>query len=151
MSLPKFAYFKGEIVPYDEARVGVLNHSLNYGTAAFAGLRAYWNDELDELFLFRAPDHFRRFLNSAKLLCMDFDHDHESLMKITIALLQEEGYRCDVYIRPLAYKADEMIGVKLHDLENELSIVSLPFDKYVSNDTNAHVTFSSWRRISKKL
>jgi len=151
MSLPKFAYFKGGIVPYDEARVGVLNHSLNYGTAVFGGLRAYWNDELDELFLFRPADHYRRFLNSARLLCMDFDHDHNNLIRITIELLQKEGYRCDVYIRPLAYKADEMIGVKLHGLQDALSIVSLPFDKYVSNDTNAHVTFSSWRRIEDNV
>ena len=151
MSLPKFAYFKGGIVPYDEARVGVLNHSLNYGTAAFAGLRAYWNDELEELFIFRAADHYKRFLNSAKLLCMDLDHDHESLIVVTKKLLQKEGYRCDVYIRPLAYKADEMIGVKLHGLEDAISIVSIPFDKYVSNDTNAHVTFSSWRRIEDNV
>ena len=48
MTLPNYAYFKGEIVPYKRAKVGVLNHSLNYGTAAFGGLRAYWNNQDEE-------------------------------------------------------------------------------------------------------
>jgi branched-chain amino acid aminotransferase len=66
---------------------------------------------------------------------------------LTVDLLRLDGHKRDVYIRPLAYKADEIIGVKLHDLTDELSIVAIPFDRYVTNDTNAHVTFSSWRRV----
>jgi branched-chain amino acid aminotransferase len=151
MTLPNYAFFKGSIVPYEQAKVGVLNHSLNYGTAAFAGIRAYWNSNNEELYLFRPEDHFKRFLNSTTLLCMQLDHTPESLIQATIELLKREGYRCDVYVRPLAYMADEVIGVKLHDLENEISIVSIPFDRYVSNDTNAHVTFSSWRRIEDNV
>jgi hypothetical protein len=54
VSLPKNAYFKGKIVPYSEAKIGVLTHALNYGTAAFGGLRAYWNGEEEQLFIFRA-------------------------------------------------------------------------------------------------
>ena len=61
--LPNFAFFKGKIVPYSEAKVGVLNNSLNYGTAVFGGIRAYWNEVKQQLFLFRPQDHFRRFLN----------------------------------------------------------------------------------------
>lgn len=151
MTLPNYAFFRGSIVPYEQAKVGVLNHSLNYGTAAFAGIRAYWNSDHEELYLFRPEDHYRRFLNSTKLLCMQFDHTPESLIQVTIELLKREGHCCDVYIRPLAYMVDEIIGVKLHDLENEISIISIPFDRYVSNDTNAHVTFSSWRRVEDNV
>ena len=151
MELPNYAYFRGQIVPYAEAKVGVLTHALNYGTAAFAGMRGYWNPDQEQLYLFRPLDHFRRFLNSAKLLMMAFDHTPQSLTRVTIDLLRSENYRRDVYIRPLAYKADEIIGVKLHGLRDELSIVSVPFDRYVSNDTNAHVTFSAWRRIDDNM
>lgn len=151
MALPKNAYFLGKIVPYSEAKVGILTHALNYGTAAFAGVRAYWNDESKQLYIFRPLDHFHRFLNSAKLLCMEFNDTPESLTQITIELLQEDGHQRDVYIRPLAYKADEIIGVKLHDLTDEISIVALPFDRYVANDTNAHVTFSAWRRVDDNV
>jgi branched-chain amino acid aminotransferase len=151
MDLPNYAYFQGKIVPYSEAKVGVLTHALNYGTAAFGGVRSYWNEDEDQLFLFRPLDHYHRFLNSAKLLCMEFEHTPESLTQATIDLLQTENYHCDVYIRPLAYKADEIIGVRLHDLQDEISIVALPFERYVARDTSAHVTFSSWRRVDDNM
>src|SRR4030066_421837 len=57
VALPKHAYFQGKIVPYSKAKVGVLTHALNYGTAAFGGVRAYWHEEDPQLFIFRAPDH----------------------------------------------------------------------------------------------
>ena len=147
MDLPINAYFKGSIVPYSQAKIGVLSHALNYGTAVFAGMRGYWNNEEKQLFLFRPYDHFRRFLNSAKIMHMEFDLNPESLTRITLALLRTDGYTRDVYIRPLAYKSDEIVGVKLHGLHDEISIVAVPFDRYVTKDTDAHVTFSSWRRV----
>jgi branched-chain amino acid aminotransferase len=151
VALPKHAYFKGKIVPYSEAKVGVLTHALNYGTAAFAGVRAYWNEEDKQLYIFRAADHYRRFLNSAKLLCMQLDQTPESLTQLTVNLLRVDDYHQDIYIRPLAYKSDEIIGVKLHGLHEELSICALPFDKYLDDDTNAHVTISSWRRVDDNI
>ncbi len=149
--LPKNAYFKGKIVPYSEAKIGVLTHALNYGTAAFGGLRAYWNEQDNQLYIFRAIDHYRRFLNSAKMLCMQLDQTPESLTQLTVDLLRVDDYHEDIYIRPLAYKSDEVIGVKLHGLHEELSICALPFDKYLADDTNAHVTISSWRRVDDNI
>jgi len=151
MDLPQYAYFKGEIVPYAEAKVGVLTHALNYGTGVFGGVRAYKNDDNGKLYLFRPYDHYRRFLNSCKMMLMDFDETPESLTQITIDLVKKSGFTEDVYIRPLAYKSSEMIGVKLHDVDAEFSIVALPFGKYVANDTNAHVTISSWRRLDDNV
>lgn len=151
MNLPNYAFFKGKIVPYADAKVGVMNHSLNYGTAVFGGVRGYWNEQEEELFVFRPQDHFRRFLNSMKMMVMDCPYSEEDLIQLTIELVQKEGYRQDVYIRPLAYKADEIIGVKLHDLQTELTLFSVPFDRYVSNDTGAHVTVSSWRRLDDNM
>jgi branched-chain amino acid aminotransferase len=151
MVLPNYAFFGGKIVPYSEAKIGVLTHALNYGTAAFGGVRAYWNTKDQQLYLFRPLDHYQRFLNSAKLLLMDFEYSPADLTQFTIDLLQTEGYQCNVYIRPLGYKSDEIIGVRLHGLHNELSIVAIPFERYIENDTNAHVTFSSWRRIDDNV
>ncbi len=151
MVLPRNAFFQGKIVPYAEAKVGVLTHAFNYGTAAFAGIRAYWNAEAGQLYLFRPLDHYRRFLNSARLLCMELEQTPESLTQITVELLRKDGYREDIYIRPLAYKADEVIGVKLHGLHDEISIVAVPFDLYLKNDTDAHATISSWRRVDDNV
>ena len=146
-TLPKYAFFKGKIVPYSEAKVGVLNHSLNYGTGCFGGIRGYWNEEEEQLLVFRPYDHYRRFLHSTKLMWMDLGYSEEELVQTTLELVRREGFRQDCYIRPLAYKSDEMIGVKLNDLTDELSIVSFPFGRYVENEEGAHATISSWRRV----
>jgi len=144
--LPKYAYFRGRVVPYSEAKVGVMTHAFNYGTGCFGGMRGYWNSDEEQLFLFRPHDHFHRFLNSARLLCMDLGLTSEEMLDISLEVLRAEGYREDCYVRPLAYKADEIIGVRLNDLEDEFTLFAMPFTRYVENDEGAHVTFSSWRR-----
>jgi branched-chain amino acid aminotransferase len=147
VNLPKYAYFQGQIVPYSEAKVGVLTHAFNYGTAVFGGIRAYWNDAEQQLFIFRPQDHYQRLLNSARLLHMTVPHTPESLTQLTVELLRMEAYRRNIYIRPLVYKADEVIGVKLHGLRDELTIIAIPFDKYMRDDTDVQVTISNWRRV----
>lgn len=149
--MEQHAFFEGKIVPFGEAKVSIAAHGLNYGTAAFGGLRAYWNDEEEKLFIFRPLDHYRRFLNSSKILCMEFPHTPESLTQITTELLKADGWRQDIYIRPLAYKADSGIGVRLHDLRDEISIFALPFGAYGKNEDGAHVTISSWRRVDDNI
>mgnify|MGYP006288978497 CR=1 FL=1 len=151
MELPRYAFFEGKIVPFQNAKISILTHALNYGTGAFGGLRGYWNPEHQQLYLFRPGDHYRRLLNSARLLLMNFDYQPEDLTRITHELLREEGFQRDVYIRPLVYKSDAGIGVRLHDLQEELAITAVPFDRYVNRDTDAHVTISSWRRIDDNV
>jgi branched-chain amino acid aminotransferase len=146
VTLPNFAYFQGKIVPYSEAKVGVMTHALNYGTGAFAGVRAYWNSEEEQLFIFRPIDHFKRFRDSAKLICSDIKLSPEELRDITLDLLRAENRHEDTYIRPLVYKSEEVIGVRMHDLETDVTIFSIPFTRYIERDEGAHVTFSSWRR-----
>jgi branched-chain amino acid aminotransferase len=147
VDLPRHAFFQGKIVPYADAKVGVATHALNYGTAVFGGMRGYWNEKKKKLFVFRPLDHYRRFLNSCRMMCMEFDQTPESLTDLTVELLRLDAYQRNVYIRPLAYKATEGIGVRLHDLKDDLTIFALPFEQYIKNDTAAHVTISSWRRI----
>jgi branched-chain amino acid aminotransferase len=145
------AYFEGKIVPFDDAKISIATHGLNYGTAAFGGLRGYWNEEHKQLFIFRPLDHYRRLLSSAKMLCMELPHTPESLIQITLDLLRADNWQQDVYIRPLCYKADAGIGVRLHDLRDEVSIFALPFGAYIKNQDGAHVTVSSWRRIDDNV
>jgi branched-chain amino acid aminotransferase len=145
--MTKYAFFQGQIVPIAQAKISVMTHALHYGTACFGGLRGYWNDDEEQLFVFRILDHYRRFLNSAKLLRIALPYSADELAEITLNLLRREGWREDVYIRPLAYKADEKIGVRLHDLTGDMTIFSLPFGRYIENEQGAHVTFSSWRRV----
>jgi branched-chain amino acid aminotransferase len=129
MALPRHAFFHGRVVPYEEAKVGVLTHALNYGTGVFAGLRAYWNAEEQELFVFRPHEHFERFLESARLLDMTLPYTAESLTEALIELLRAGLHREDCYARPLAFYADESIGVRLHNLTPEVSMVAMPYGR----------------------
>ncbi len=146
--LPNYAFFKGAIVPFSEAKISVMTHALNYGTGCFEGIRAYWNEDEGQLLIFRQRDHYERLLHSMHLLFMETPYSADDLCGITVELLRHEGYRQDTYIRPIAFKADEIIGVRLHGLHDELAIFAVPFGLYVENDEGAHATFSSWRRIS---
>lgn len=151
MVLPKFVFFEGQIVPFEQAKVSVATHAFNYGTAVFGGIRGYWNNEKKKLFLFRPYDHYRRLLHSGRMMHMHIPYDEEALIQLTLDLVRKEGWQEDIYIRPLIYKADLGIGVRLHDLRDELTIFSMPFRQYLKNATSAHVTVSSWRRIDDNV
>lgn len=144
--MPKFAYFEGQFVPIHEAKVSIMTHALNYGTGVFEGIRAYWNAREEQLFVVRLVDHYRRMLQSTKLLRMELGLTADQMSDLTVELLRREGYREDVYIRPLAYKANEIIGVRLHNLRDAFAIFSVPFGKYIEQQEGAKVCFSSWRR-----
>ncbi len=144
---PKYAFFKGKVVPIDEAKVSVVTHSFNYGTGVFAGLRGYWNEEREQLYLFRPYDHFTRFMNSAKIIMISVPYTVQELVDATLELLRHEQYRQDCYVRPLAYKSSEKIGVRLHELEDDVTIFSVPFGAYMSKEEDVHAHISSWRRL----
>ncbi len=142
-----FAYFKGHIVPSEQATISVKNHALNYGTAVFGGIRAYWSAEDEQLNIFRPLDHFTRLIQSASLLRMKVHQTPEDLTNILIELLRLEGYRENVYARPLVYKDMEGIGVRLHDVPDALTMWTTPMGRYIEKEEGAHVHFSAWRRV----
>ncbi|MEO1165361.1 MAG: branched-chain amino acid transaminase [Chloroflexota bacterium] len=146
--LPKYAYIRGEIVPYAQAQVGVMTHALNYGTGVFGGIRGYWNADDEQLYIFRPLDHFQRIHHSAHIMRMKVEHSPEELTDILCQLLRKENYRENVYVRPLVYKSTEMIGVRLHDIDDDITIFALPFGQYVANEKGLHVCFSAWQRVS---
>lgn len=142
------AYFNGEIVPIEEAKVSVMTCTLNYGIGAFGGLRAYWSESRQELFGFRWHDHYTRFLNSTKLLMADLPYTVQDLVEITTELLAREGWRENCYIRPLYYQADtKTSGVRLHDMQDAVTIFAQPQGKFLSDDQPISVCVSSWRRV----
>jgi len=151
VDLTKHAFFEGRVVPLSEAKINIATHGFLYGTAVFGGMRAYWNEEKQRLFVFRPYDHFKRLLNSGRMLAMSIPYDEESLIQLTLDLLRTDNWQRDVYLRPTIYKADMGIGVRLHDLKDEFCMFVLAFEKYVKNDTDAHVTVSSWRRIDDNV
>lgn len=142
----KYAFFQGRIVPYEEAKVGVLTHGLNYGTGVFEGIRAYWNPEQEDLFLLLAREHYVRFLKNTRMVFIDVPHSADELVEITAELCRMQGFREDVYIRPLAYKSAEHIGVSMQGVPDDTAIVATPFGNYVEMDRGLSVCVSSWKR-----
>ena len=151
MDLSKHAFFEGKIVPLADAKINIATHGFLYGTAVFGGMRAYWNEEKKRLFVFRPWDHFHRLLHSARMMAMQVKYDEESLIQTTLDLLRTDNWKQDIYFRPTFYKADLGIGVRLHDIGDEFCIFVMAYEKYVQNDDNANVTFSSWRRIDDNM
>lgn len=144
----RYAFFDGDFVPISEARVSIMTHALNYGTGCFEGIRAYWNDEHQQLYIFRLPEHYQRLTKSCRILLIDLPYSVERLCALTVELLQREGFRTDTYIRPLAYKSQEGIGVRLKSVASSLAMFALPFGKYIEEEAGCKACVASWRRVS---
>lgn len=149
--MTKFAYFEGEIVPMDQAKVSISCNTLHYGTGCFGGLRGYWNDEKEQLYAFRLDQHYERLLSSSKLLLCELEYTAPQLVDITLELLAREGWRQNCYIRPLVYKDDGVFRVWLHDATDKLCIFSQEVDAYIAGDEGANVCVSSWRRVDDTM
>lgn len=143
----KWAYFEGKIVPFDQARVSVATHAFNYGTGTFEGIRAYWNEEEKQLFVFKMREHYERFLRNARFFLMEPTLTAEELGEITLTLLRKEDFRGNAYIRPIAYKSGRMIGVRLRGIPSEVTIFCTSFGRYVQNEEGASACISSWRKV----
>lgn len=144
----RYAYFKKQIVPLAEAKIGIMTHAFNYGTGCFEGIRGNWNPDKREIFLFRARDHYRRLMQSCKILMIDLPYTEDELIDLTIDVVGRCGFEEDIYVRPLAYKSSEMLGVRLHNLEDDFLIFVTPFGPYLDVDKGARCCTSSWRRVT---
>jgi branched-chain amino acid aminotransferase len=149
--LPLLCYFEGKIIPLSEAKIGILTHAMSYGTGCFEGIRAYYNEDRGQLYMFRALEHFQRLHDSTRIMMIELRHTSEELVKITGDLLRDSGIYSDAYIRPMAYKADEVIGVRLHNLRDELYVTVQPFGNYIDIDRALKVGVSSWKRVDDNM
>jgi branched-chain amino acid aminotransferase len=147
MSGDNICFFKGQYMPLSEAKIGVMTHAFNYGTGCFEGIRAYWNAEQQQLYLLFLAEHYERLHRSCRILMINLPYSVEALCETTIELLRRNGWREDVYLRPLAFKASEAIGVKLHGLEDGFTLFGVPFGNYVDTNRALRVCTSSWQRI----
>lgn len=147
----RFAYFQGKVVPLEEARVSIMTHALHYGTACFEGIRAYWNEEHQQLYVFRLREHYERMLNSCKILRITPRLTIDDLEAITLDVLRRNGDREDVYIRPLFYKSELAIGVRLHKLADDFALFAVPFGAYIDVERPIRCRVSSWRHVNDNM
>ena len=140
-------WFQGRFQPLADARISVMTHGFLYGTGIFEGIRAYWNEEQGQLYGLKLNEHFTRLVRNCKLMLMEPPGTPAELVDLTVELLRRNAWREDVYVRPTVYKSTEAIGVRLHNLENDWVLVTVPFGDYV--DTTRGITMGTvgWRRV----
>ena len=143
--MPSYAYFHKQFVPLSEAKIGIMTHSLHYGTAAFEGIRGNWNPDHQQVYLFRLKEHYERLHNGCHILKIDLPYSTDELCQITVELVERCGFKEDIYVRPMAYKSSEALGVRLHGLDSDFSIFIIPWGPYLDVD-KARCSISSWRR-----
>lgn len=142
------AYLKGEFVPLEDAKISIMTHAFLYGTACFEGIRAYWNEEKQQLYVFRLLEHFQRMKNSTKITRINLDKSAEELSEITLEVLRRSDFRGnDVYIRPVAYKSGLGVGVKLTGIENDFCCFAIAYGKYIDTSKGLNVAVSSWAHV----
>ena len=140
------AYFQGQFVPLQDARIPVMTHAFLYGTAVFEGIRAYHNTTNNDVYIFRCAEHYERLLKSCSLLTVDLHRTIPELVDITVELLRKNEFRQDVYIRPIGYKSATRIGLKLDD-ENDFVVFAVPMESYFNRQRPLNMMTSSWRRV----
>lgn len=143
--MPLYAYFQKQFVPLAEAKIGIMTHCLHYGTAIFEGIRGNWNSEQQQLYLFCLKEHYERMRDGCRVMRIELAHTIDKLCQITVELVEKCGFQEDIYIRPLAYKSSESLGVRLHDLEDDFLVFAFPWGPYLDVD-KARCCVSSWRR-----
>jgi branched-chain amino acid aminotransferase len=139
-------YFEGEFVPMRDARVSIMTHAFLYGTAVFEGIRAYWNPEQGRLYGLFLREHMERVSRSSRIMLMEPIPSVDELVGLVMETVRRNGFREDAYIRPSVYKSTRTIGVRLHHLDHDLSIVAIPFGNYIDVEHGVRLMTSSWRR-----
>ena len=146
-----YAFFQGDYVPLREAKVNVMTHALHYGTGVFEGIRGNWNEEQGVVNIFRLREHYQRLLRGCRLLMLDIPYSVDDLCSITVELVERNGHRQDIYIRPLAYKSAELVAnLKLQELASDFTLITVPFGNYLGSD-NLRCCTSSWRRVDDPM
>jgi branched-chain amino acid aminotransferase len=124
-------WFDGAMVPWREAKVHVLTHSLHYGLGVFEGVRAYETDRGTAIF--RLAAHTERFFRSAHILGMKIPYDNDTLNAAQVAVVQENGL-ASAYLRPLAFYGSEGMGIRADMLKTHIAIATWEWGAYLGED-----------------
>ena len=143
--MPSYAFFQKQFIPLEEAKIGIMTHALHYGSGIFEGIRGNWNSEQQQTYIFRLKEHYERLEKGCRVMNIVLPYSIDELCRITIELVAKCAFQEDAYIRPLAYKSSQALGVRLHDLEDDFFAFVIPWGPYLDVD-KARCCVSSWHR-----
>ena len=139
-------WMNGELVPWDEARIHVLTHTLHYGMGVFEGIRAY--ETADGPGVFRLTDHIARLHQSAQILGMTLPYSVDELVDATKATVAATGL-AGCYVRPIAYYGYGEMGLNTQPCSVDVAIACWPWGAYLGDDAltkGVRMKISSWTR-----
>ena len=133
--MPSYAYLQKQFIPLEEAKIGIMTNAFHYGTAIFEGIRGNWNTEQQQTYIFRLKEHYERLEKGCRMLNITLSQSLDELCQITVDLVAKCGFQEDAYIRPVAYKSSQALGVRLHDLEDDFFMFVIPWGGPVVQET----------------
>ncbi|MGI8664349.1 MAG: branched-chain amino acid transaminase [Acidimicrobiales bacterium] len=139
-------WLNGELIPWDEARIHVLTHSLHYGMGVFEGIRAYETSRGPAVF--RLTQHIERLFTSAQILMMDLPYTPDELIQATKETVASTGLP-SCYIRPIAYYGYGEMGLNTLPCSVDVAIACWPWGAYLGDDAlskGVRMKISSWTR-----
>jgi len=140
------AYFEGKWVPLKDAKISIMTHAFMYGTSTFEGIRAYWNADHGVMYGLKLREHMERIRRNAAMLLMTGLPSVDELVGIVVETIRQNDFQHDCYVRPVFYKSSQVIGVRLHNLEHDLCVLTVPFGNYIDIEHGVRLMTSSWRR-----
>lgn len=141
------AYFEGQFVPLDDAKISIKTHAFLYGTSVFEGVRAYWVPEKSTMSIFRMQEHYERLLENSKIFYLTPTQTLEELLDITTELVRRNNTGTDMYIRPTLFKTGENITPTLEKTITDFCLWTSPLGNYLDLEKGLSVCVSSWRRL----
>jgi branched-chain amino acid aminotransferase len=139
-------WFNGELIPWDDAKIHVLTHTLHYGMGVFEGIRAYETD--DGPAAFRLTDHMRRMDQSARILMMPMPYSVDELVQAVKDTVRSTGLPA-CYIRPIAYYGYGEMGLNTLPCSVDVAVACWPWGAYLGDDSltkGVRMKISSWAR-----
>jgi len=143
--MPSYAFFQGEFIPLEDAKIGIMTNAFHYGSAVFEGIRGNWNSEQKQTYIFRLKEHYERLVNGCKVLNITLPYSIDEMCEKTVELVAKCGFHEDVYIRPMGYKSSQALGVRLHGLDDDFFVFVIPWGPYLDVDM-ARCAVSTWHR-----
>jgi branched-chain amino acid aminotransferase len=135
-------WMDGAFVPWREAKIHVLTHGLHYGSAVFEGERMYGGE------IFRLADHSERLFRSAEILDFAIPFTREEIDRASTEVCARNGL-ADCYVRPIAWRGSETIGVAAHDSRIHVAIAAWDWPSYFKPEEKAKGIALTWARYRR--
>ena len=148
MKLPKYIFLNGEYVEYSDAKIHVLSTANKFAAVVYEGIRGYWSDEHEELYIFRHKEHMERLFRSMKICRMENPYSYEKYRGILLNLIKKCELREDIHVRQQSLVMADNGSISSTGPIGVM-IAPVPMGRYFGGEKKGvDVCVSSWRRIT---